>query len=100
MIEIFSQLSSSEMENTVYKLVAGSSISDSLWKDVSRMIDGITKQPKPNQMSFCNSLLDILWSWGLGERASRVLHLTKEKGVYDDSFSVFTKSEWCLDLHR
>lgn len=94
------QASNSEMESTLYNLVAGGSLNDNLWEDVSKMFDDLTRQPKANQMSFCNSLLDILWSWGLCERASRVLHLTKEAGVYDDTFFVFTKSEWCLDLHR
>lgn len=94
------QTSNSEMEGTLYKLVAEGSLTDKFWEDVSKMFNDLSKQPKANQMSFCNSLLDILWSWGLAERASRVLQLTKEKGVYDDTFFTFTKSEYCLDLHR
>lgn len=95
-----SQASNSEMEGTLYKVVSESTVSDELWEDVSKMFDELTRQSKPTRISFCNSLLDILWSWRLGERASRILQLAQEKEVYDDSFHIFTKWEWCLDLHR
>ncbi|KAG0619548.1 hypothetical protein M758_4G147100 [Ceratodon purpureus] len=94
------QASDSEMERILYKVVSESTVSDELWEDVSKMFDELTRQSNSARISFCNSLLDILWSWRLGQRASRILQLARAKAVYNDSFYVFTKSEWCLDLHR
>lgn len=94
------QVSESEMERTLFMLINGCEINDKLWEDVANMFNGLTRQPKAAQLSFYNSLLDTLWTRGFGERACRVLRHAKEKQVYDDSFYIFSKSEWCLDLHR
>jgi hypothetical protein len=88
------------MESTLYKVLSESTVSDELWEDVTKKFDELKSHSKPTRISFCNSLLDILWSWRFCERASRILQLAREKEVYDDSFYVFTKMEWCLDLHR
>lgn len=53
--------------------------------------------------SFYNALLDVLWSFGLRERAARVLAEGRSLGVFDKDLlaegAAFESDVWRIDLH-
>jgi hypothetical protein len=95
-----SQGSENGIEWTLRKLVSNNLPDEKLWESVSQMLEELKAQPKVMQYSFCNTVIDVLWSLGLRGRAAQVLSLARENQVYNHEFCIYSTTEWCLDLHR
>ncbi|CAK9215004.1 unnamed protein product [Sphagnum jensenii] len=94
------QGSENGIEWTLRRLVSDNLLDEKLWESVSQMLEELKAQPKVMQYSFCNTVIDVLWSLGLRGRAAQVLSLARENQVYNHEFCIYSTTEWCLDLHR
>ena len=71
--------------------------------DFEACASNVQSQSLELQRSFYNALLDVLWSFGLRERAARVLAEGRSLGVFDKDLlaegAAFELDVWRIDLH-
>lgn len=87
------------LHGIVAGLMTGEYDTGSNWDLVEHVLDNLKVEGVGHNLEFYNGLLEALWFFGQGKRATKVLQEARKRGVFVEAFRK-TRMMWAIDVHR